>query len=71
MWYEATIQVKQKGLLCELLRRYTCCIGLPKRLRVVGASLGADHGTTRLALLILALFYSGPATLLSAWRRAW
>jgi Transposase DDE domain group 1 len=43
----------------ELLRRYLRQLDLPQRLRAACAGMGGDYGGSRLALLILALFYVG------------
>ena len=43
----------------EVLRRYLRQCELPSRLRAACASTGGDYGGSRLALLILALFYVG------------
>jgi Transposase DDE domain group 1 len=43
----------------ELLRRYLRQTDLPRRLRTACAATGGDYGGSRLALLVLALFYVG------------
>jgi hypothetical protein len=43
----------------ELLRRYLRQCELPRRLRAACAATGGDYGGGRLALLVLALLYSG------------
>ena len=43
----------------ELLRRYVCRLGLRPRLGVACAAVSSDYGGTRLALLIMSLFYVG------------
>jgi DDE family transposase len=43
----------------ELLRRYLRQCDLPRRLRAACAATGGDYGGGRLALLVLALLYSG------------
>lgn len=43
----------------ELLRRYVRQLDLPRRLRAACATTGGDYGGSRLALLIVALFFVG------------
>jgi hypothetical protein len=43
----------------ELLRRYARQLGLPRRLQAACAATGGDYGGSRLALLIVALFFVG------------
>lgn len=43
----------------ELLRRYVRQCDLPSRLRAACAATGGDYGGGRLALLVLALLYTG------------
>ncbi len=45
----------------ELLRRYLRQHDLPRRLRAACTTTGGDYGGGRLALLVLALLYVGPA----------